>query len=369
MFAEAENTRSFTENKIWQAVERVNTVGDHVYDVSQELRFQRNLMQAEQSGRTKLFLLGTPEHSNIGDAAITLGERAFLHKYFPGYSIVELSTYDFESWYGKIANMIEADDLIFLQGGGNLGNRFLPEERVRRRVIGDFPNNKIIIMPQTIYFDDNEAGWQELTLSRKVYNRHKHLTIFTRGLQSKAFAENNFSTAKVINSLDMALMLDYGFNLPRKGALLCLRDLDDESGLDAASYGEVVNTVENCFAEYVRTNNLYNGDVEANILRDMRQEVVTAELMKFAASRVVVTDRLHGLIFAIITHTPCVVISAFNQKIAEFCEFFADSNGVFFIDKNIDMLSESIEKALQVGDVDYPILRSGFFDKVYEAIR
>lgn len=369
MFTEAENTRGFVERKVWQAVERVNTVGDHVYDVSQELRFQHNLMLSEQPGRAKLFLLGTSEHSNIGDAAITLGERAFLHKYFPEHSIVELSTYDFDSWYGKIANMIEANDLIFLQGGGNLGNRFLPEEKVRRRVIGDFPNNRIVIMPQTIYFDDNEAGQRELALSREVYNRHEHLTIFTRGLQSKLFAEKNFGNAKVINSLDMALMLDYNFNMSRKGALLCLRDLDDESGLDAASYGEVVNTVENCFAEYVRTNNLYNGDVEANILRDMRREVVTAELAKFAGTQVVVTDRLHGLIFAVITHTPCVVISAFNQKIAEFCEFFADSNGVFFIDKNIDMLSESIEKALQVGDVDYPILRSGFFDKVYDAIQ
>ncbi|UKI29230.1 MAG: polysaccharide pyruvyl transferase family protein [Clostridium sp.] len=37
--------------------------------------------------------------------------------------------------------------------------------------------------------------------------------------------------------------------------------------------------------------------------------------------KVIVTDRLHGLIFfALITNTPCIVISSYNQKLKEFTD-------------------------------------------------
>lgn len=384
LFTEAENTRQELSAKVYIETEStrgqmtrvsdiissgITTIGDHVYDVEQELRFQRGILLSGKAKERKLFLIGTPEHSNIGDAAITLGERAFLRKYFPGLSIVELASYDFDSWYGKIGDMIEPDDLIFLQGGGNLGSRFLQEERIRRRIITDFPMNRIVILPQTIYFDQDEFGQRELEKSREIYNRHPHLTICTRGRQSMAFAKQHFTNANVVNSLDMALMINYQSNIPRKGALLCLRDLDDESGLDSVAYNRIVEIVKKSFPDCLRTNNLNRGDLEANIIRDMRREVVTGELAKYAASKVVVTDRLHGLIFSIITHTPCVVLSAFNQKIAEFCEFFLDSKGVFFIDKNIDLLPGSIEQALQVEEPKYPILDSGCWDRVFYALQ
>lgn len=164
------------------------------------------------------------------------------------------------------------------------------------------------------------------------------------------------------------MAFNFSLSLPRNGALLCLRNLDDESGLDAEAYDRVIDVVEKRFPNCRRTNNLNKGDADANILRDMRREIVTAELAKFAASQVVITDRLHGLIFSIIARTPCVVMSAFNQKISEFCEFFMDSDGVLFIDKNIDSLGESIESALRIGDPKYPILDSDYWDRLYHAI-
>lgn len=48
--------------------------------------------------------------------------------------------------------------------------------------------------------------------------------------------------------------------------------------------------------------------------------VVGEQLIKFAKSKVIVTDRLHGLIFALITNTPCIVISSYNQKLKEFTD-------------------------------------------------
>lgn len=62
--------------------------------------------------------------------------------------------------------MLNDDDLIFLQGGGNLGDKWLNEERLRRTIIESFPNNKIVILPQTIYFSKNDGG-KEFEISQK----------------------------------------------------------------------------------------------------------------------------------------------------------------------------------------------------------
>ena len=39
--------------------------------------------------------------------------------------------------------------------------------------------------------------------------------------------------------------------------------------------------------------------------------------MEFASAELVVTDRLHGMIFATITGTPCLVFSNNNHKVSE----------------------------------------------------
>ena len=92
----------------------------------------------------------------------------------------------------------------------------------------------------------------------------------------------------------------------------------------------------------------------------MQFQVVSSELQKFAARQVVVTDRLHGLIFALITHTPCVVMSAFNHKIREFCAMLGETNAVRFIDRNIDRLDDAVAEMLCVGRPAYPDFEKAF---------
>jgi len=48
---------------------------------------------------------------------------------------------------------------------------------------------------------------------------------------------------------------------------------------------------------------------------DERSSQLGQMLARFCASRVVVTDRLHGMLFAVITNTPCVVLTSLNHKI------------------------------------------------------
>jgi glycosyltransferase involved in cell wall biosynthesis len=314
--------------------------------------------------KKKIFLVGTAEHSNIGDAAIVSGELEFIKKYYPDYAVVEIPTYLFSEQYPLMRAAITNDDLIFLHGGGNLGTLYLNEENVRRTVVSDYSNHKIVILPQTIYFSEDAPGMAELRISAEIYNRHKNLTLFTRGLQSLRSAQAHFANVPSSNALDCAFLLNADFGYDRNGILLCIRDLTDESGLTEQQYNAVFQTVAEEYPEYDRSNNLYGGDIP----KDIRRRVVDDELKLFARHRVIVTDRLHGLVFSVITRTPCVLISSYRQKIAEFAENFADSNAVFFIDKRLEQINTMIKAAFTVDMPCYPLLDSKPFDAMFDFI-
>lgn len=298
--------------------------------------------------KKKIFLIGTSEHSNIGDAAITCGTYEFIRKYFSDYSLIEISTFELNDKMKYIQKLINNDDVIFLQGGGNLGDKWLYEERLRREIMESFPNNKKIILPQTIFFSESDGGI-ELNLSQKVYTSQDKLILFTRGEMSLKYAKDKFKNIPSYCNFDMALNLNYSFNYDRNGVLCCLRDLNDESGLDEKKYNYIRSIIKNFDENYTFTNNLHCGDIS----KLSRNYVLQNQLKLFAKAKVVVTDRLHGLIFSLMTNTPCVVISSYNQKLEEFTNMLKNNKYVIFIDKDVNKLEVILEQFLNCNSSNY----------------
>ena len=80
----------------------------------------------------KIFLVGTAEHSNIGDAGYRCQANIeiFGKNNYPWITkIVEISTYKFEEEYPLMQSVITNDDMIFIHGGGNLGTLYSNEEK------------------------------------------------------------------------------------------------------------------------------------------------------------------------------------------------------------------------------------------------
>ncbi|GHV18271.1 hypothetical protein FACS18949_11690 [Clostridia bacterium] len=309
-----------------------------------------------------VFLVGTPEYGNIGDSAITLGTYAFIRKYLADYGLFEISGSKSDERYNIMRTAISAGDLILLQGGGNLGDMYLAEENIRRRVISDFSNNKIIILPQTIHF--NDVPGDELTISKTIYNAHKDLTIFTRGEFSLNFAKEHFYNVKSFLYVDMAHMLRANYSRERDGLLLCIRDLDDESGLAFETYNSVFSAAKAFDSEYKTISHQNPEDIPVH----ERGAFVMDTLKLYSESKIVVTDRLHGMIFSIVTQTPCVVICAETQKLREYAEMFSECTGVIFIDKDMDKLPKAMEAAEQIGTTHYPLLNNEPFEQMARII-
>lgn len=99
-------------------------------------------------------LLDEPVHRNIGDHMIQRGSEAFFHHH--GIEIAyRASTWDYASRRARAG--IPPDAILVCQGGGHLGDLYPHHQRLREQVIQDFPAQRIVMLPQSIYFRDPAA--------------------------------------------------------------------------------------------------------------------------------------------------------------------------------------------------------------------
>lgn len=87
---------------------------------------------------------------------------------------------------------------------------------------------------------------------------------------------------------------------------------------------------------------------KTNILFDEREPIVKSKLKEFSNSQIVVTDRLHGMIFAALTGTPCIALNNSDRKVEGVYAWLSDLPFIFFA-KNIDDLNKFFPIALRNG--------------------
>ena len=127
---------------------------------------------------------------------------------------------------------------MFLHSGGNLGDRGIWSETARRTIIEALPDNRIVSLPQTIFFSDTPFGRYQKQVSQAVYARHGHLTVIGRDGVSGSLAKALFPRSQVTTMPDFVLSLrKEDFNpAPRPEnagkIMICLR-LDSEFGVHA----------------------------------------------------------------------------------------------------------------------------------------
>ena len=332
---------------------KLNQLLEEVQRASANLQRQMTLNEInELRQKKKAVLIATSEHANIGDAAISLAAQYLIGELYPEYHQVEFSTYEDEQRYEYLQAIIHPQDILFLNGGGNMGSLYPEEEALHRRIVQDFPNHKIVVLPQTIDFEPNENGRRELALSRQVYNSHPDLTFFLRGQKSTDFTREYFPHVHAVLMPDLVFHLRRNYHFERTGILLCLRD-DKEGVLSGEDSQTLLQTAQRFAPQIDRCSNM----ADCMVTRDKRAAVVNEELKRHARHRAVITDRLHGMIFAVVTGTPVVVFKSSNQKIEEFYHaFLHDSNAVFYIGSDMDKLPEALEQALAVTQPVYPLL-------------
>ncbi len=293
-----------------------------------------NIMTSIKSNAKRILLMGTPRHGNLGDHAIVLGELHVLKKFFPEHKVIEIP-YDYlteeigEMLFGLVlSKYVRRDDIIFLPGGGNLGNLWVNEEELRRKLIEKFPQNKIVIFPQSIHFTDDDNGRRELATSQKIYNAHRDLHLMTRDDVSFNFAKEFFPQVNHYLLPDSATVffgITDGIDVARQGVLFILRG-DKEKVRDDADIQHLQNylTARNIPFETIDTV------IDGKVTADDRDSKVCDVLIKIRGSKLVITDRFHGVVFSFVTRTPVLAFKSFDTKISSGIKWFKDIPSIFY---------------------------------------
>lgn len=188
-------------------------------------------------------LLDRPGHCNVGDHLIWMGEVLYLTDVLKTRISYTANIYKFSA---KEMEEQIGDAPILLSGGGNLGDVWSDEQNFREKIISQYKDRRVIILPQTIYFTQPE----NLRKAAQIFNSHPQLTIFVREMRSYEIAMKNFSSCQVLMAPDMAFQL---VNMPElllkprvKNSLLflCRQDRELEDKFPPSSLGIKNITVE-----------------------------------------------------------------------------------------------------------------------------
>ncbi|MBK5269385.1 MAG: polysaccharide pyruvyl transferase family protein [Bacteroidia bacterium] len=280
-------------------------------------------------------LIEFPNYANSGDSAIWLGEKKWLHK----NKNEVVYTCDMETYSQDMLVQQLGKGIILLQGGGNFGDLWKRHQHFREQIIHDFPNNKIIQLPQTIFFKQKA----NLEQSQKILNSHSNLTLLCRDTLSFDFAQKEFTTQNILCP-DMAFVLGkIQRPCPSQIEIVWLSRTDKET-LNKSTPKEVpgvqrIDWLEETYTDLHEHNKRLSKEIK--IHSEKNAAIYTSLIRTYdplarqrflrgckilSRGKVVVTDRLHAHILCLLMDIPHILLDNSYGKIKGFYETWTKNN-------------------------------------------
>ena len=275
----------------------------------------------ESINKEDAFYFDYPMHLNVGDLLIYAGTEAFFKEYNINIRLRRcLQTFDIN----EVKKNITKNTTIICHGGGNLGDLYPLLQKLREELVINFPNNRIILLPQTGYFSNQD----EMKKSAAIFSAHKDCHLFARDLPTLELLKN-FSD-KVILCPDMAHQLYGEFPLKNKvesiekNKLYFLRkdieasqlEKNIESTLSASAvvkdWDDIVTSNDIMYAriysKLARISNISHLSIFKDKINDLWYKhtlnIIERARNEFMKYDLVVTSRLHGHIFSCLLGIP-----------------------------------------------------------------
>lgn len=296
-----------------------------------------------------LFLL-TPEYGNIGDHMIAEGAHNFFSDRLKAFKVDEIPLDNICLSSSKILRKYKNNyKYIVITGGGFLGNLYLRVEEFFRMILTIYDKQKIIVFPQSIYFENNEVGIMEMQKSKDYYNSKDNLHLFIRD-KSYEYVRKEilYNKDNVENVPDIALYLNFTeFEIERKGVLLCLRS-DKERVIDDFTKKSLIELLESKKKSVKITDTV----VDYWIPISERKNEIDKKVNEFKSAELVITDRLHGVILSVITGTPCLFFDNATKKISGVYDLWLkDISNIKY--SSFNSLSKDLEELIDMKPCKY----------------
>jgi len=280
------------------------------------------------SSKKRIFIFLAADYGNLGDVAITYAQHKFLSTTFTDYTTTEIPISQTLAGLEYVKRIITKDDIITTVGGGNMGDLYIQIENYRQMVFEYFPNNKIISFPQTVDFSETLSGLDALDAAKFVYENHKHLLLLAREQKTFDYFQLHFPSTKSLLVPDIVMSLNREQpTFERKGAVICLRE-DKEKKLTDNQHQELLDTIKSNYKNISFRDTHIGTDF-------MGLKTRVSELFSiwdtFKKAEIVVTDRLHGMIFCFITNTPVMVLLNNNHKVQSSFEWINTATNIYLV--------------------------------------
>lgn len=333
-----------------------------IHDFMNSYKYQiRKLFDIDKPVQCRILLMNTHDYTNVGDHLITIAEAYFFRKYMPTYKLIEISLTLCSSEMDYIQQFVQIDDLLVVTGGGFLGSLWLQGGEMNvRDIVRRFKDNRIIVFPQSMYFEDNDEGRREKAISAQLYNTHSKLTFCFRDEQSYRLGKDIFgSHVKKKYVPDIATILDRSDEIfVRSGILLCIRE--DKERIVSKNLEEEIEKV------FVRDHTIsrMSMEEEVRISSESRMDVINAKLRQIQTSRLVVTDRLHCMILCAVSGTPCIALDNLSGKVKGVYEWIRENPYICFIEDERDIP----QKVCQLLDMKPMVYKKDNIEKKLEEL-
>lgn len=271
-----------------------------------------------------------PMHLNIGDLLIQEGTE-YLFKALNVNVLARIS----ERTQNRLFNKsIDPCVVLVLHGGGNFGDLYPHHQQLREQVIASFPNNKVLIMPQSVHYQNQQA----LIDQAPLYTQHKQLHVFVRDQDSYRLLKEHLPSTNLDIMPDMAFLIDDLWQkqtlTPSNVLIFRRRDIESTQLPDDNSasfdWDDVFSQNDRRFYKLIRklarAENKYKLNLGvAHMWLRFSRRIIDKAIKHYQPYDTIDTDRLHGMILALLTGRHVIKQDNTYGKLARFAQCWLES--------------------------------------------
>ena len=289
-------------------------------DIISQIQLEATACLAHVYDGGRFSLLAFPDHANVGDSAIWLGECEYFRQQGGERQLFGSLT----EGVGHDIDVVRAGT-IFLHGGGNFGTNWPKHQEFRIALLNRLRGVPIVQLPQSIHFDSA----QELEHTAAAIDHHGAFTLLVRDHSSYEIAREHFN-CRTILCPDMSFFIGpIAKNQPRTDILRLLRTDKEQRSLGERVSRSGVETMDwlterRSAVRAVRAASYLRYGLSPNRLAH-EYDALAVKCFKrgvdiLSRGKVVVTDRLHGHIMCVLLGIPHVILDNSYGKVGNFVD-------------------------------------------------
>ena len=280
--------------------------------------------------KKRIAYLDMPIHLNLGDLLIERG----TYNLFNELGVViwkRVALFDKKRLFSQY---IPPEIVLVLHGGGNFGDIYPHHQKFRLDVVECFPDNTIVMLPQSIHFEDKGS----FSKQAEILNKHKNIKIFARDQYSYEFLSSQIYTEKLGLLPDMAMMLldDWEWKTPVGDQTLLFRRKDKESIMSSIEgsfdWNDIVSRQDRklyrMLKRIFKLQNSFLCNFGAHTLWTFfRDRMINKGVAHFRQYGCIDADRLHAFIIAQLLGLPTICRDNCYGKISRYLQSWYHLDG------------------------------------------